>query len=305
MLGRYLPVFHEQRNFTTNMEYDFSVKKFASPRDEKRSYSLHYHNEFEFIYMLEGEMDIFVKDTFYHVRKGDVFAIPSLAPHFTNKTGAVSYLLLIVPVINIMSSFAPELCVQFTDKNLYRISFYKDIKADPANADRVASIFSNLYQLNTEQTPYHQYLSLSYIHQLLVIYLSTSNANVNANLEANFKGLNNILTYIEQNIGSKIELKTLAELTNYSYTYVSKMFSKTMGMSLNEYIIHRRIKTAKCMLASSSTPVTDIAMQCGFTNSNDIYKKFAKYVGTTPLKYRQQVQERQLTEISRHLAENE
>ena len=60
-------MFLEQRSFSTNMEYDFSVKKFASPRDEKRSYSLHYHNEFEFIYIIDGEMDIFVKNTFYHV----------------------------------------------------------------------------------------------------------------------------------------------------------------------------------------------------------------------------------------------
>lgn len=298
-------MFLEQRSFSTNMEYDFSVKKFASPRDEKRSYSLHYHNEFEFIYVIDGEMDIFVKNTFYHVRAGDVFAIPSLAPHFTNKTAAVSYFLLIVPAINVMSSFAPELCIHFTDKSLYKMNFCKNIKLNNENYERVKYIFENLNRLDQEKPPFYQYLGLSYIHQLLVIYLNTSNENFDTNLEASFKGLNDILSYIEQNLNQKIELKALAELTNYSYTYVSKMFSKTMGMSLNEYIIRRRIRAAKCMLASSDTSVTDIAMQCGFTNSNDIYKKFAKYVGTTPLKYRQLTHEKQVAEISKHLSLNE
>ena len=71
-----------------------------------------------------------------------------------------------------------------------------------------------------------------------------------------------------------------------SEDYVSKLFMKTTGMSLPNYIAERRIERAKEYLRTSSLPISKIAMEVGYGNFSYFSKTFRELVGCTPNEYR-------------------
>lgn len=72
--------------------------------------------------------------------------------------------------------------------------------------------------------------------------------------------------YIEQNLGEDLSRPVLAGKVFLSEDYVSKLFMKTTGMSLPNYIAERRIERAKEYLRTSSLPISKIAMEVGYGN---------------------------------------
>ena len=69
-------------------------------------------------------------------------------------------------------------------------------------------------------------------------------------------------------------------------TYLSKLFSKEVGMSFKEFIMHARVKAAKNMLVYSDFSYMDIALSLGFSSQSAFISTFGKLTGLTPGKYR-------------------
>ena len=92
--------------------------------------------------------------------------------------------------------------------------------------------------------------------------------------------------YIEQNLNEDLSRSVLAGKVFLSEDYVSKIFMKTTGMSLPNYIAERRIERAKEYLRSSSLPISKIAMEVGYGNFSYFSKTFRELVGCTPNEYR-------------------
>ena len=54
---------------------------------------------------------------------------------------------------------------------------------------------------------------------------------------------------------------------------------------VKKYILNARIKQAQKLLRNSDIPITDIALLCGFSNSNYFTTIFKKKTGTSPSSY--------------------
>ena len=59
-----------------------------------------------------------------------------------------------------------------------------------------------------------------------------------------------------------------------------------MNESIKKYIMNSRIKMARHFLEISDLSVTDIALMCGFDNSNHFSVAFKKTTGNNPTEYR-------------------
>lgn len=93
-------------------------------------------------------------------------------------------------------------------------------------------------------------------------------------------------TYLAEMERSDSLAAVLAGKVFLSEDYVSKIFMKTTGMSLPNYIAERRIERAKEYLRSSSLPISKIAMEVGYGNFSYFSKTFRELVGCTPNEYR-------------------
>lgn len=58
-------------------------------------------------------------------------------------------------------------------------------------------------------------------------------------------------------------------------------------MNMGSYIEGVRMEKAKEFLKGTEWPVTDIAIRCGYSDSNYFTKVFKKYTGATPRQFRE------------------
>ena len=96
------------------------------------------------------------------------------------------------------------------------------------------------------------------------------------------------LDYIYNNIHSRITIKELADYLELSESYLSKLFSKEMGMALSEYILNLKIEKAKNLLQYSDYSIVDISQYLSFSSQSHFIQVFKKSCGLTPHKYRMQ-----------------
>ena len=74
-----------------------------------------------------------------------------------------------------------------------------------------------------------------------------------------------------------------------SPSYLSRIFKKETGYTINEYLIQVRIEKAKRLLHRKDLRVTDVADAVGFDDQSYFTKVFRRMVGTTPLKYKMKI----------------
>lgn len=96
------------------------------------------------------------------------------------------------------------------------------------------------------------------------------------------------IDYIYSHIHYRITISELAEYLDLSESYLSKLFSKEMGISLSQYILNLKIEKAKNLLQYSDYNIVDIANYLSFSSQSHFIQVFQKKTGLTPHKYRTQ-----------------
>lgn len=92
--------------------------------------------------------------------------------------------------------------------------------------------------------------------------------------------------YIEANVAKEISLITLARLVRLSPHHFCRAFKQTFGTPPLRYHKHRRIESAKRLLAAPSLSVTEIGLNVGYSETSAFSAAFRKATGLTPTAYR-------------------
>lgn len=95
-----------------------------------------------------------------------------------------------------------------------------------------------------------------------------------------------IKEYIDAHYLEELKLSTIASALHVSTYYLSHTFKDLTGDSPMQYIIKRRMDAAQNLLLTTNYSITDIAMRCGYNNSNYFQSVFNNLVGMPPGKYR-------------------
>lgn len=93
--------------------------------------------------------------------------------------------------------------------------------------------------------------------------------------------------YILLNLGHPITLNQIAQSIGTNPSYLSRKFKQEVGMTITNYVNHRRIVLAKQYLSRPTPSITDIALMTGFNDLNYFIRVFKKLTGQTPLQFRQ------------------
>lgn len=95
-----------------------------------------------------------------------------------------------------------------------------------------------------------------------------------------------ILDYLHLNICSQINITALCEQFHTSHSTLNRRFKDFTGYSVSGYIMKKRIELAKHALSVTSIPIEELAYKYGFHDVSYFIRIFKKYVGLTPLQYR-------------------
>ena len=98
---------------------------------------------------------------------------------------------------------------------------------------------------------------------------------------------NRMKTYIDVNYYKDITPLSVAKRFFVNPSYASRIFSRNVGISMNEYINRRKIDRAKLLLSSSAIPMSSISLNVGFSDANYFARIFKRIVGVSPTEYRE------------------
>jgi len=71
-----------------------------------------------------------------------------------------------------------------------------------------------------------------------------------------------------------------------SYSYFSRIWKRIVRRSFREYLNEVRVSHAEHLLKTTSLPVTQIALECGYNNVSYFIAVYKELKGITPLSCR-------------------
>lgn len=100
-----------------------------------------------------------------------------------------------------------------------------------------------------------------------------------------------IKQYIIDNYSSDLNAVEIAGRFYLNASYLSTLFKEKTGMNMGAYIEGVRMEHAQYFLTNTDWSITEVAAQCGYSESNYFSKVFKKYSGMTPRQYREKKEE--------------
>lgn len=95
------------------------------------------------------------------------------------------------------------------------------------------------------------------------------------------------LRYIEDNLNGKLELEQVAAALHYSKYHLHRVFTKTVGFTIHDYVQRRQLTEAAKLLVFSQKPIIDIALISGYESQQAFTSVFKAMYKTTPAEFRE------------------
>ena len=89
------------------------------------------------------------------------------------------------------------------------------------------------------------------------------------------KSFNNTIDYLETVLDDEIDEKKVTQLSGYSYSMFSRLFSILTETTLSEYLRSRRLTEAAVILRNKDEKIIDVAFKFGYESSDSfatVYK---------------------------------
>ncbi len=91
---------------------------------------------------------------------------------------------------------------------------------------------------------------------------------------------------IDTRYAEPLRLAELARRVGWSPAHLHAVFRAQLGTSPHQYLIQRRLRAARELLATTRNPVGDIAIACGFADAAAFCRTFKQAMRVTPAEYR-------------------
>lgn len=247
----------------------------------------HYHENLEFIYVLEGELSVTLDNDTFLMKKGDIALSNSNTLHSAIPKDCVymcivfdfSYFLSL-PIKGLSELFEKIKCRDMLINNRFSQKdgeIYESIK--------------NLFKIIKEKKECYRLMATGEIYRIFSLivagkfYKETISTSANIDDKSREK-LKKVLSHMRKNFSSPLPLSHLAEIAGMSEKYFCSFFRKMTNKTPVEYLIFYRIECSAKMLSNTDISVTEAAFSCGFNDLSYFIKTFKRQMGVTPGEYR-------------------
>jgi AraC family transcriptional regulator len=101
--------------------------------------------------------------------------------------------------------------------------------------------------------------------------------------------MGHITDHIDSHLQHYIPLADLALLCKTSSSHFAKKFRNSAGLSLQRFVNRRRLQSSMALLRADSTPLSQIALDLGFSSQSHFTRLFSDMTGFTPSSFRRQI----------------
>jgi len=88
--------------------------------------------------------------------------------------------------------------------------------------------------------------------------------------------------FLLANIKRGVALKEVAQECGLSVGHFSHAFRRTLGVAPHKWLVEQRVVLSKDKLRDDGLSLSDVALECGFTDQSHLTRVFRQMVGVTP-----------------------
>jgi len=142
-------------------------------------------------------------------------------------------------------------------------------------------------ELSTNDDLSNLYLEAWAIQALVLLHRSSVQLPPQSKALLSKIQISKVIEFMEANIGNDITLDRLAELVDVSPRHLRRLFLATTGVAPSEMFTNIRLARAAVDLRHSRKSVTEISLDCGFSQPQHLATAFRRKFGLTPTAFRQ------------------
>lgn len=238
----------------------------------------HFHNKHELYFLESGQTKYVVGSEIYLVNPGDMVFVPKGTFHKTSgEDGSSTERVLLVFDDGFVGDEYKTYIDELVENNFIRLPEEQVYK--------IKDLCRKIESENKHKLSDYTEMQKLYLRQLIILISRYRIKKINTKYSDSFRIIQDAAKYIGENYWNEITLNDLASKYAMSTSYFSKQFKSVTGVGLNEYINIIRIGASEKLLLSGNLPITQVAMECGFNDSNYFAAVFKKLKGITPKKY--------------------
>ena len=234
------------------------------------SFPVHLHHSFEFIVVEKGSMTVTVDTKEYTLSKGEAVLVFPNQIHSLDSTESKHTLWIFSP--ELVKAFSVGLNERVPDDNKFVPS--KHLLAGLKKLSKQSSIVEKkgvLYSLCSE-------------FEKNAVFVSRK---VN-----DYKLLYEMFSFVEQHYMKVCNLYELAKELGYSYSYLSRCFKSSTGLSFNTYVNRYRINKACYLLCNTDFNILKCAYESGYESLRSFNRNFVLLMNISPNEYRKNITEK-------------
>lgn len=95
--------------------------------------------------------------------------------------------------------------------------------------------------------------------------------------------------YLDEHIENNISIKELGDYIHLSPSQTTRIFKNAFGITPYNYLLRKKIDTAKLMLLYTNMPVKEIALKLSFADEHYFSNYFKSKVGISPMKFKNSI----------------
>lgn len=257
---------------------------------EKRFFPLHWHDEYEIIYMESGCMDFEIEGRSIHLEANQAIFIDRHQIHacYDKIASDNKYYCIVFGEKFLFPSPLAKVCqtsVQPTGSG--RLKPQEHITgATPWELDFLDTVKAICLLAPANRIGFELELQIKLLSLFLMILQNNAYTILTPSQENDKGRIREALSFIHENYQTDIRVAKLAKSLNICNEHFIRSFRAAVGKPPKEYIIAYRINAAASLLKKSDESVTSIAERCGFSDMSYFSKYFRKIKGCSPKTYR-------------------
>ena len=277
-------------------------------------YPLHYHSCIQILYVMSGNIELKVSFSNYILNEGDihiinirdVYAIKGIL----GENVVLSFYLDTSYFARNFADIEEKIFISYQNKrknhneNYYKLielmkeavkefNSHDNINKDK-DKDKAVSIGKNCIEILYED---FQYFSVSRDEKQFKMKIH------NQMDKANFERINGIVEEIYQNYSNRISLVELSKKVHINKYYLSHLIKANTGENFQNFVSMVRTEMSELLLLETNKSITEIALECGFSNSQYYKSHFIKWFSASPVSYRKEYKDKVLGKIAPSLKE--
>ena len=240
------------------------------PATDDFSFKSHSHNMVEIYYFLRGNARFVVEGNIFSLERGNILVMASGQTHhlLLEPSAAYERMALLIDTAAVPRDFDALSEQIYEGANLFELTKQEQIW------------FEESFALITKApTDTQKNLVFSFASMVFSLLSTKLTRTVESHIEDDM--IKKTINYINKNLSNELNLEIIANALYCSKVSLNRKFREIMGCTVWEYVIRRRVYSARQRLFISGS-VTEVYEKSGFNDYSSFFRAYKKVIGVSP-----------------------